>query len=154
MVRAHPRSQTQLMLTNLQHHTQRHCAPNHHSLSFQTLSPFSDFSSMTAQHPNILKLFCLVDERTTSNAFSVTIPSIETVEELKDLIRKHPMSNVSTKDNIEFWKVTSSTSPKRSITLNALNSKDKSACVPVEPDDPTISELPGQTIHIIYKRQQ
>ncbi|KAG9062146.1 hypothetical protein KI688_006478 [Linnemannia hyalina] len=36
---------------------------------------------------NLLNLFCLVDGEGTSNEFSVTIPSTDTVDDLKNLIK-------------------------------------------------------------------
>ncbi|KAG0351335.1 hypothetical protein BGX24_007882, partial [Mortierella sp. AD032] len=56
---------------------------------------------------NLLTLFCLVDGEATSNAFSVKVPSSDTVDDLKELIKVKKaiaFSDIDA-DQLTLWRV-------------------------------------------------
>ncbi|KAF9078942.1 hypothetical protein BGX23_005644, partial [Mortierella sp. AD031] len=56
---------------------------------------------------NRFNLFCLVNGEASSNAFSIKIPSTDTVDDLKDLIKtkKAPRFDDVAADELTLWKV-------------------------------------------------
>ncbi|KAF9545618.1 hypothetical protein EC957_010703 [Mortierella hygrophila] len=102
-----------------------------------------------------LKLFCLVDGESTPNAFPLTIPSSETVGELRKLIKveKAPEFDDIAADKLTLW---STLIPDRDndegpILLDATSEKTKLKAT-TKLSKVFTSELPDDTIHIIVQR--
>ncbi|KAF9083815.1 hypothetical protein BGX23_011091 [Mortierella sp. AD031] len=111
---------------------------------------------------NTLTLFCLISGDSTSNAFSVKIPSSDTVDDLKNLIKtkQSPDFDDIVAKNLTLWRVSIPASDEDAeeesiITLNGLDDKTKlgnprthlSKLFPETPDDSTyiIVERPKAT---------
>ncbi|KAG0345523.1 hypothetical protein BG005_001273, partial [Podila minutissima] len=105
---------------------------------------------------NRMGLFCLVDGEATSNAFSIKIPSSDTVDDLKDLIKaKIPdtFNGVDAKD-LTLWRVSIpvvAVDKHKPIVLNEFESATE-----LDPTD-DVSDIfaeqpPKKTIHIIVQR--
>jgi len=108
---------------------------------------------------NRLTLFCLVDGEATSNAFSIKIPSSDTVDELKDLIKiKNPdtFSRVDAKE-LTLWRVSilddDNGEEDFPILLDNISGKDrKKLRATSELSDVFEETPPKKTIHIIVQR--
>ncbi|KAG0047173.1 hypothetical protein BGZ89_005029, partial [Linnemannia elongata] len=105
---------------------------------------------------NLLTLFCLLDGETTSNAFSVKIPSSDTIDDLKKLIKveQSPDFDDIAANNLTLWHVAHpviAANKHNPILLSAIDSPTE-----LDPTD-DISDVfleapPKKTIHIIVKR--
>ncbi|KAG0012691.1 hypothetical protein BGZ82_002455, partial [Podila clonocystis] len=95
-----------------------------------------------------IKVFCLVDGEATSNAFSIKIPSNDTVDDLKDLIKakQSPDFDDIVANKLTLWRVSISDDKQGSaITIDALDDKTElnnprtrlSKLFPESPDDNT-----------------
>ncbi|KAF9081292.1 hypothetical protein BGX29_004602, partial [Mortierella sp. GBA35] len=106
---------------------------------------------------NRFNLFCLVNGEASSNAFSIKIPSTDTVDDLKDLIKtkKAPRFDDVAADELTLWKVSIPVVPAnkhRPIVLNEF----LEAATELDPTDDVSDvfedKLPKKTIHIIVQR--
>ncbi|KAG0336120.1 hypothetical protein BG000_006920 [Podila horticola] len=90
----------------------------------------------------LLNLFCLVDGEATSNAFSIKVPSTDTVDDLKNLIKTkkaNDFSNIDA-DKLTLWGVLFLFSPSKRKEFIFLK------------DLPTARELyPMDTISDVFK---
>ncbi|KAG9062435.1 hypothetical protein KI688_005350 [Linnemannia hyalina] len=103
-----------------------------------------------------LKLFCLVDGESTSNAFPLTIPSSETVGELRKLIKveKAPEFDDIAADKLTLWSILipdDRNNDERPILLDTTSGKTKLKAT-TKLSKVFTSELPDDTIHIIVQR--
>ncbi|KAF9970468.1 hypothetical protein BGZ75_002264, partial [Mortierella antarctica] len=103
-----------------------------------------------------LDLFCLVDGEAPANAFSVKIPSTDTVSDLKKLIKvenSHEYSDVDAKE-LTLWRVSISpmdVDDKFPICLDSLT--EKTELRPLSRLSVVFTEQPPEeTIHIIVQR--
>ncbi|KAG0058060.1 hypothetical protein BGZ90_005170 [Linnemannia elongata] len=105
---------------------------------------------------NHLTLFCLVDGEATSNAFSVKIPSSDTVDDLKDLIKtkKAPRFDDVAADELTLWHVdypVVAANKHQPVLLNAINSPTE-----LDPTDDIADVFaetpPKKTIHVLVQR--
>ncbi|KAF8925514.1 hypothetical protein BGZ47_003224, partial [Haplosporangium gracile] len=107
---------------------------------------------------NRLSLFCLVNGEATSNAFSIKIPSNDTVDDLKKLIKAEKSNAFSDidADQLTLWRVSipdDDDDDEISIVLDNVNNKDKKklratrGLLEIFPDKP-----PKNTIHVIVQR--
>ncbi|KAK3826426.1 MAG: hypothetical protein J3R72DRAFT_528604 [Linnemannia gamsii] len=108
---------------------------------------------MTNDH---LKLFCLVAGESTTNAFPLTIPSSETVGELRNLIKveKSPEFDDIAADKLTLWSVLISEDEdddERPILLDRTNEKMKLKAT-TKLSKVFNSDLPDNAIHIIVQR--
>ncbi|KAG0085317.1 hypothetical protein BGZ92_009088 [Podila epicladia] len=74
---------------------------------------------------NSLTLFCLVDGEVKRNAFSIKIPSSDTVDDLKDLIKTKKTNDFSDVDanNLTLWRVSIPDKRSSATTIGALVDK-------------------------------
>ncbi|KAK3818233.1 MAG: hypothetical protein JOS17DRAFT_721674 [Linnemannia elongata] len=107
---------------------------------------------------NPLTLFCLVDGEATSNAFSVKIPSSDTIDDLKDHIKaKIPdtFNGVDAKD-LTLWRVSILITRDDSeipILFNNIAKEEKEKLHPADDLSDIFDEKPPKkTIHIIVQR--
>ncbi|KAH7055052.1 hypothetical protein BKA57DRAFT_452890 [Linnemannia elongata] len=110
-------------------------------------------NTMTNNH---LTLFCLVDGEATSNAFSVKIPSSDTVDDLKDLIKtkKAPRFDDVAADELTLWHIdypVVAANKHQPVLLNAINSPTE-----LDPTDDIADVFaetpPKKTIHVLVQR--
>ncbi|KAI7829508.1 hypothetical protein BC939DRAFT_9949 [Gamsiella multidivaricata] len=101
-----------------------------------------------------LKLFCLVEGESTSRAFPLSVPSTQTVGDLKKLIKTEKTIAFSDVDagRITLWLVTIPNDAEEvPIRLDTLNEKKKLR--PTSVLSKVFSEgTPKNTIHIIVQR--
>ncbi|KAF9923555.1 hypothetical protein BGZ67_009766, partial [Mortierella alpina] len=105
---------------------------------------------------NLLTLFCLVDGEGTCSAFSVKVPSSDTVDDLRKLIKAEKTNAFSDidADQLTLWRVAHpviAANKHQPVLLNAIDSPTE-----LDPTD-DISEVfeqqpPKKTIHIIVQR--
>ncbi|KAF9325121.1 hypothetical protein BG006_011376 [Podila minutissima] len=105
---------------------------------------------------NRISLFCLVNGEATSNAFSIKIPSTDTVDDLKKLIKadQTPIFDDITANSLTLWRVSLpviSANKHKPIVLSEFESATE-----LDPTD-DISDVfedqpPKKTIHIIIQR--
>ncbi|KAF9312447.1 hypothetical protein BG003_006268 [Podila horticola] len=105
---------------------------------------------------NRLSLFCLVDGEATSNAFSIKIPSNDTIDDLKDLIKaKIPdtFNGVDAKD-LTLWHVSLPVIPaNKHKPIAASEIEFKTELDPTDDLNDVFEETPPRkTIHIIVQR--
>ncbi|KAG0247620.1 hypothetical protein BG011_001171, partial [Mortierella polycephala] len=107
---------------------------------------------------NPLTLFCLVDGEATSNAFSVKIPSSDTIDDLKDHIKaKIPdtFNGVDAKD-LTLWRVSILITRDNSeipILFNNIAKEEKEKLHPADDLSDIFDERPPKkTIHVIVQR--
>ncbi|KAG0359964.1 hypothetical protein BGX24_005663, partial [Mortierella sp. AD032] len=107
---------------------------------------------------NPLTLLCLVDGEATSQAFPLTIPSSETVGELRKLIKAENAVDFTDVDakNLTLWRVSIpiiEDNDELPILLNNVPDKERKKLGPatrlskVFPED-----LPEETVHVIIQR--
>ncbi|KAI7829763.1 hypothetical protein BC939DRAFT_523399 [Gamsiella multidivaricata] len=103
-----------------------------------------------------LTLFCLTDGEPISNAFPVSIPSMDAIGNLKDLIKakKTPKFDDLAADELTLWRVSVpvvATNIRNAVFLNEINSKTE-----LSPMDDVSGVFPNtlakKTIHIIVQR--
>ncbi|KAK5809582.1 hypothetical protein F5H01DRAFT_381910 [Linnemannia elongata] len=110
---------------------------------------------MTDDH---LTLFCLVDGEATSNAFSVKIPSTDTVDDLKDHIKtkKSPEFDDVAADKLTLWRVSIPDDEDHDeipVVLDNVIIKDqKKLRATRELSDVWKDKPPKGTIHVIIRR--
>ncbi|KAF9314061.1 hypothetical protein BG003_004554 [Podila horticola] len=105
---------------------------------------------------NILTLFCLVDGEATSTAFSIKIPSNDTVDDLKKLIKVEKANDFSDIDanQLTLWRVSIPV-----VTANRnkpINLTEIDSITELDPTDDVsyvfTDQPPKKTIHIIVQR--
>ncbi|KAF9114040.1 hypothetical protein BGX30_006735, partial [Mortierella sp. GBA39] len=107
---------------------------------------------------NRLSLFCLVDGEATANAFSVKIPSNDTVDDLKELIKtkKSPEFDDIAADKLTLWRVSipdDDDDDEVPILLDSVSTEDKKKLRATrELSEVFTDKLPKSTIHIIVQR--
>ncbi|KAG0358745.1 hypothetical protein BGX24_005918, partial [Mortierella sp. AD032] len=104
---------------------------------------------------NTLTLFCLISGDSTSNAFSVKIPSSDTVDDLKDtIISKKPnaFEHIDANDLV-LWRVSIPDDDDLSIPLDSVSEKKKLKAT-TKLSKVFDAELPEDTIHIVVERPQ
>ena len=107
---------------------------------------------------NRLTLFCLVDGEATSNAFSIKVPSIDTVDDLKNLIKSAlspQFDDIAAKD-LSLWRVSIPITKDNSeipILFNNIAKEEKEKLLPSKDLSNIFEEKPPKkTIHIIVQR--
>ncbi|KAF9148701.1 hypothetical protein BGX20_006264 [Mortierella sp. AD010] len=102
----------------------------------------------------LLKLFCLVNGRTTSDAFSIPIPSTQTVDDLKNLIYAHPRLGIAADEPIDLWKVAiPDTDDNEDIPMHLDDLIEKKKLRPTTDLSEVFGEgAPRNTIHIIVRQ--
>lgn len=105
-------------------------------------------NTMTDNH---LTLFCLVDGEANSNAFSIKVPSDDTVDNLRKLIKAE-----NAVKNLTIWRVSipvSDDNDEIPIRLKNIADKDMINLGPVTRVSKVFPEdLPEETVHIIVQR--
>ncbi|KAG0060879.1 hypothetical protein BGZ89_011907, partial [Linnemannia elongata] len=107
---------------------------------------------------NPLALFCLVDGEATSHAFSVKIPSTDTVDDLKDHIKtkKSPEFDDVAADKLTLWRVSIPDDEDHDdipVVLDNVIIKDqKKLRATRELSDVWKDKPPKGTIHVIIRR--
>ncbi|KAF9294521.1 hypothetical protein BGZ74_011217, partial [Mortierella antarctica] len=109
-------------------------------------------NTMTDNH---MSLFCLVDGEATSNAFSVKIPSNDTVDDLKGAIKAKKTNDFSDvdADKLTLWRVSISDDDDNDLPIpldSVLDKKKLKATTKLS--RVFIGELPEDTIHVIVQR--
>ncbi|KAG0196577.1 hypothetical protein BGX28_009963 [Mortierella sp. GBA30] len=105
---------------------------------------------------NFLNLFCLVDGEPTSNAFPLSIPSAQTVGQLKKLIKSektHAFSDIDA-DKLTLWRVSIQDNDEEDdlpILLDSVPDKKKLKATH-ELSDIFEEKPPKKTIHVIIQR--
>ncbi|OAQ23964.1 hypothetical protein K457DRAFT_1836886 [Linnemannia elongata AG-77] len=104
---------------------------------------------------NRLSLFCLVNGEATSNAFSIKIPSNDTVDDLKKLIKAEKTNAFSDidADQLTLWCVSIPDEDDNDlpVLLDAVPEKKKLKAT-TKLSKVFETELPEETIHIIVQR--
>ncbi|KAG0329893.1 hypothetical protein BG000_011896 [Podila horticola] len=104
---------------------------------------------------NILTLFCLVDGEAASNAFSVEIDPIKTVDGLKKLIKteKAPRFDDVAADELTIWRVSIPINDDEvRILLNNVTIKDMKKLGPATRLSKVFpEELPEETTHYAFR---
>ncbi|KAF9119193.1 hypothetical protein BGX30_004020 [Mortierella sp. GBA39] len=107
---------------------------------------------------NHLTLFCLVDGKATSNAFSIEIEQTKTVDHLKDLIKAKKTIDFNDIDaeQLTLWKVAipdDDEDEEVPILLSAVSTKDRKKLKATRELEEFFTEPPlKKTIHIIVQR--
>ncbi|KAF9320026.1 hypothetical protein BG003_007388 [Podila horticola] len=105
---------------------------------------------------NLLSLFCLVDGEATSNVFSIKVPSNDTVDDLKKLIKteKSPAFDDIPADKLTLWRVSIPIVPANKHNPIVLNEIDSPTELSPADDISDVFEVqqPKKTIHIIVQR--
>ncbi|KAF9920918.1 hypothetical protein BGZ67_000908, partial [Mortierella alpina] len=108
---------------------------------------------------NLLTLFCLVDGEATSNAFSVKVPSSDTVDDLRKLIKTEipdTFTGVDAKD-LTLWRVSipmTRHNNELTILFNNISKEEKEKLHPADDLSDVFDEQPcKKTIHIIVQRR-
>ncbi|OAQ23960.1 hypothetical protein K457DRAFT_881817 [Linnemannia elongata AG-77] len=108
-----------------------------------------------AMDDNRLSLFCLVNGEATSNAFSIKIPSNDTVDDLKKLIKAEKTNAFSDidADQLTLWCVSIPDEDDNDlpVLLDAVPEKKKLKAT-TKLSKVFETELPEETIHIIVQR--
>ncbi|KAF9313860.1 hypothetical protein BGZ91_006145 [Linnemannia elongata] len=103
-----------------------------------------------------LTLFCLISGDSTSNAFSVKIPSNDTVDDLKNLIKtkQSPDFDDIIAKNLALWRVSiPDDDDDLPILLDSVSGKKKLKAT-TKLSKVFDAELPEDTIHIVVERLQ
>ncbi|KAG0340630.1 hypothetical protein BG000_011524 [Podila horticola] len=107
---------------------------------------------------NYLNLFCLVDGKSTSEAFFVEIESTETISCLKDAIKAKQSPDFSdvAADKLTLWRVSvpiSEDDDEIPILLDNVPTKNKKILVPVTRLSKVFPRaLSKETVHIMVQR--
>ncbi|KAG0330642.1 hypothetical protein BG000_011618 [Podila horticola] len=109
---------------------------------------------------NRMSLFCLVDGEALSNAFSIKIPSNDTVDDLKNLIKtkKAPRFDGVAADELTLWRVSIPDDDDNGdddlpILLDSIPGKDRKRLkATTKLSKVFIGELPEDTIHVVVHR--
>jgi hypothetical protein len=106
-----------------------------------------------------LTLFCLVDGEATSNAFSIKIPSNDTVDDLKDLIKtkKTPEFDDIAADKLALWRVSipdaDDVDDDLPVLLLNISDNDKKKLKATRELSDVFNEKPAKRmIHILVQR--
>ncbi|KAG0296276.1 hypothetical protein BGZ97_004575, partial [Linnemannia gamsii] len=108
---------------------------------------------------NTLTLFCLINGDPTSNAFSVKIPSSDTVDDLKNLIKttQSPDFNDIAAKNLTLWRVTIPVVAGKiheAVFLNEIDAKTELVAIDEISELFKKKTLPKKSIHIIIERSK
>ncbi|KAF9577054.1 hypothetical protein BGW38_007989, partial [Lunasporangiospora selenospora] len=105
-----------------------------------------------------LTLFCLVDGKATSNAFSVKVPLSDTVNDLKNAIKteKTPEFDDIAADKLTLWRVfipiPEDDEDEQPILLNNIVTKDKKILGPRTRLSTLFPESPDEDPYILVQR--
>ena len=104
-----------------------------------------------------LKLFCLVDGGSTSNAFPVKITSTDTIADLRELIKikKSPEFDDIAADKLTLWRVSIPVTDDNEdfpILLDNIRENEKRKLRATYKVSIFGATLPEETIHVIVQR--
>ena len=107
----------------------------------------------------MITLFCLVQDESITNVFSVKIPPTDTVDDLKELIKKKkaPEFDTIAADKLKLWKVNinidNASAVLKDLVLENNEEKGVQELIPVKKIFKVFPEEPDEEhIHIIVER--